>query len=211
MQTELKNLFKNHPLKKVEKNKVIILEGDPVDKIYFIVSGYIKVYTVINSGAQRIVFIYKAGDIFPLTTYLSGSSIARFFYETMAPTQMHVMTAKKFEEKMVGNTEAGESLIRYTTKIDRQFLRRVRDIVAPMEPQDKLIRVLFFLMSKTGSGKDEVHINLPLTLRDIANMCGITREETAKHLVYLKNKGVTYNSNSFMINKTKLKALAKKT
>jgi CRP-like cAMP-binding protein len=207
----MKILFAECKIQPITKGKILIYEGDRVNKIYYIVSGYIKVYMLINSGEQRIVFIYKPGDVFPLTTYLAGSGTARFFYESISPVEVQILSAKQFEKKVKGNIKIGENLIQYTTNIDRLFLQRVNDMVTNSSSLSKVLSLLNFLMVKFGKGKDEVHINLPLTLKDIANMCGLNREEVAKQLVYLKNKGVVYSSNSFVINKAKLKILSKKT
>jgi CRP-like cAMP-binding protein len=209
------NLFEGCKIKGIPKNTRLIYEGDEIKNIYNVVSGYIKVYTVVNSKAQRIIFIYQPGDVFPLTTYLSGSNIARFFYESMGSVQIRAISAKKFEKKIEGNHQLGEVLIKYTTAIDRQFLRRVNDMVADTNALHKVISLLNFLMEKFGHGKELVHVSLPLTLKDIANMCGLEREEIAKQLVYLKDKGVTYgvtySSHSFVIDKAKLKELSLKT
>jgi CRP/FNR family cyclic AMP-dependent transcriptional regulator len=207
----LQGLFKSCRTKNLVKGRLVLYEGNEVENIYYIVSGYIKVYTVVNSQEQRIIYIYKAGDVFPLTTYLSGSNIARFFYECMSPVELKAMTSKRFEEKAEGNYELGEALLQYTTSIDQQFLRRVNDMISTSSALEKILSLLNFLMNKFGTGKDQMHINLPISLKDIANMCGLTREEIAKQLVYLKNSGVTYSSHSFTIDKAKLKALKQKT
>lgn len=168
-------------------------------------------YTFVNTGAQRIVFIYKPGDVFPLTTYLSGSNIARFFYETIAPVEVKMLHSKQLEKKLQDNLDMGELLIEYTTTIDQQFIKRVNDMVSNTSPLDKVITLLSFLMNKFGTGKEEVHIDLPVTLKDIANMCGLEREEAAKQLVLLKDNGVTCHSHSFVINASQLKKFKQKT
>jgi CRP/FNR family cyclic AMP-dependent transcriptional regulator len=193
----------------VAKGTVLVYEGNEVESIYYIVSGYVKVYAVVNTNVQRIIYIYKPGDVFPLTTYLSGSNVARFFYESMCETQIRVMSSRKFEEKVADDYELGEALIQYTSSIDRQFLRRVNDMVSNASTLNKVVALLSFLMNKFGTGKDQVQINLPITLKELANMIGLSREEIAAQLVYLKDSGVTYSSRSFTIDKAKLKALKK--
>jgi CRP-like cAMP-binding protein len=200
MNKELKKLFRQL-IKSFSKGQILIYEADEIDRIYYNAEGFIKVYTVVNADVQRIIYIYKPGDIFPLTTYLSGSNIARFFYECMTDAELRIISAKKFEEKIMGNYELGEALVQYTTNIDKQVLRRVNDMVSSADSLSKLNSLLNFLYQKFSADRSQTEIILPMSVKDVASMSGLSREEAVRCLARFKNRGVSYSSTRLVINK----------
>lgn len=207
MKKSLKDLFDGRKVKNLPKGKTIVYEGDLVDKIYYIVDGYIKVYAFVNSGVQRIVYIYKKGDVFPLTTYLSGSDVARFFYETITPAQVIELSSVRLEKKIKDDLLMGELLVRYTTDIDRQFIKRVNDIISSDPPLAKTVSCLKFLANWVGQGKSQIRIDLPLDAKGIAALSGLSTSDASAQMAYLKAKGVVAKTGSLVIDKNKLKEL----
>jgi CRP/FNR family cyclic AMP-dependent transcriptional regulator len=207
MDTAIQNLFKGARARNIPKGKIVIYEGHAVDKIYYILSGYVKVYTIVGTATQRIPFVYQAGDVFPLTTFLSGGGIARFFYEAMTPVRALCVTSKKLESKIIGNLELAEELIGHTSAIDEQFIRRVNDLVGVKDPLSKVKNLLIFLSGKEGPTSTSVQLDLHLSARDVANMCGISREEAMRQLNFLKSHEIISTSGSITINTEKLHSL----
>jgi CRP-like cAMP-binding protein len=207
MENNLSALFETIKPKRYKQGKVIIYEGDSVDKIYLIKSGYIKVYTEIMRDTQRIVFIYRPGEIFPLTTYLSSDNIARFFYECLTPVQLG---SRKFQKKVKNNVDLGEEIIDYTRKIDHQFLQRVNDLVSDEPPRDKAVKTLLFLMKRVGSDQDKNAMDVPLDVNFFAAVCGLAPEEASQQLRLFKEKGVISGTQNIAVDSTRLKKIASK-
>ncbi len=210
MKHDLKVLFEKSRPKNLAQDMIIFDEGDNVDRIYYISSGYIKVYTQVGRGIQRIAFIYRPGEVFPLTTYLSSNNTARFIYECMTPVTLRTLSSKKFDKKVRGNLEVGEQIIQYTRTMDRQFLEQVHDLVTVRDGHSKTIKALMFLVERAGSGNGQVRINLPLDAKVLASICGLSREETSRHLNRLIKKGIIAKSQDFVIDKAKLNAMYQK-
>ena len=202
----IEQLFASSILRKLPKRQIIIYEGDPIENLYYIVNGYVKVYNILNTGTERAIFIYGPGDIFPFTSYLTGSDSARYFYECMTEVEMRITTPEALERKVRGNFELGEALIHYTNSVSQQFLSRI-DVLAVNDARRKVIAMLVFLADKTGSGGTQRRIAVPLTTQDIANMCGLTRETASVHLGKLRKAGILSGSRSLIINMTKLEKL----
>jgi CRP-like cAMP-binding protein len=207
MQTILQELFTDKRLVSVAKGKVIVFEGHNINHIYLIASGYVKVYTIAGANLQRIPYIYKSGDIFPLTTFLSGSTIARFFYEAMTPVQVQAITSRQLENKVKDNLELGEELIRYTTRMDEQFIGRVNELISTDKPLVKIKNLLMFLVRKENTRKSIVTLDFSLTFQEIASMCGISQQEAIAQLRRLKSHGVISYSGRLTIDVEKLLSL----
>jgi CRP/FNR family transcriptional regulator len=196
-------LFESSPLRASTKGQILIYEGDPIRKLYYIITGYVKVYNILDNGSESIIFVYGPGDIFPFTSYLSGSGAARYFYECMTDIKFKSIMPKEFELKVKDNIKAGEALINYTSAVGEQFIQRI-DVLSVNSAQRKVIALLAFLIDKTGSKDEYARLDIPLTTQDIADMCGLTRETTSLQLGELRKKGILSGSRNLIINSTKL-------
>jgi CRP-like cAMP-binding protein len=203
----LNDLFKNKRIIEVPKSRIVVYEGHDVNRIYRIVSGFIKVYTIAGANAQRVVFIYKPGDIFPLTTFLSGESVTRFFYETMTPASVQYITPKQLENKLKGNLQLGIEMIGYTGYLDRLFLDRVNSMVSTKDPLSKIKALLQSFCDRLSTRGSIVTLDIPLSHRIIASMCGISVQEAIKQMRFLKSERVIFSDDGVKIDRQKLKKL----
>jgi CRP-like cAMP-binding protein len=203
----LSALFSDKKVIEVPKGKIIVYEGHKINKIYQVTSGYVKVYAVAGANTQRILFICKAGDVFPLTTFLSGQNVARFFYEAMTPATLQYITPKQLEHKLLNNLPLGEEIIAYTNYLDRQFIQQVNNMVSSKEPLDKLKSLLLFLCNRVESEDKIVKLNLPLSSKVFASMCGISTKEALKQVKYLKSLEIIVQNDGLNINVRKLQKL----
>ena len=196
--------FRDIPSRKLNKGQILIYEGDVINSIYFLTRGYVKVSTIHSSGAQRTIIVYAPGDSFPLTSFLSGRGIARYFYECMTDVELKVMPQKDFQERIRGDLELGEELIGYASRMSDQFVERI-EILSAQSARHKVAALLNYLAVKTGeslSGK--TRLNLPLTSQEIADMCGLTRETASMQLQRMKKEGVISGRRNLTIDDKKL-------
>lgn len=207
---QLESLFKKSPLKHYPKRQVLIYEGDSPTSIYLLEKGYVKVYNILGSGAQRIIFIYGPGDTFPLTSFLSQAGVVRYFYETVTDVEVRILPTAKLEQALKNDIDTGEKLIRYTMEVNQQFFQRI-DTLAAKDARRKIVSLLLFLVSKAGTEGPDSKICVPLTSQDIADMCGLTRETASSQMQKLRNSGVVTGYKTLTINMSKLDKLRKDT
>jgi CRP/FNR family transcriptional regulator, cyclic AMP receptor protein len=186
---------------------MLIYEGDTIENIYYLVSGYVKVFNISDNGAQRAIIIYKPGDTFPLVSFLSGGGIARYFYECQTNVEVKSQPQAEFQKLIKGNLELGEELIAYSYKMSLQFEERIETLSAS-SARAKVVSLLQYLANKTGEEQgDKIVLGVPLTSREIAEMCGLTRETASLHLLKLKSEGVVSGRRYLSIDKRKLAQL----
>lgn len=204
--SQLEGLFGSSPIKHYPKRQIIIYEGDPPTNIYLIVKGYVKVYNILGTGAQRIIFIYGPGDTFPLTSFLSQAGVVRYFYETITEVEVRILPAAKLEGALRNDIETGEKLIRYTMNVNQQFFQRI-DSLAAKDAKRKIVSLLNFLVAKAGTEGPKSRIGVPLTSQDIADMCGLTRETASSQMQNLRKAGVITGFKALTVNLPKLDKL----
>jgi len=203
----LESLFTDLPVREFRKGQILIYEGDTVDNIYLLVSGYVKVSNILANGSQRTIIIYKPGDSFPLTSFLSGEGVARYFYECMTDVQVRARPQADFQAMIKGDLEIGEQLIAYTYKMSQQFVERIETLSA-QGARSKVISLLAYLSKRVGAPEgDKVKLNIPLTSQEIADMCSLTRETASLQIIRLKKEGVVNGRQHLYLDKKKLKKL----
>ena len=204
----MEKLFLDLPVRKFRKGQILIYEGDPVEHIYLLVSGYVKVSNILVNGSQRTIIIYKPGDAFPLTSFLSGQGVARYFYECMTDVEVRAKPQADFQAMIKGDLEVGEQLIAYTYKMSQQFVERIETLSA-QSARSKVISLLAYLAKRVGKSYDgKVELGIPLTSQEIADMCGLTRETASLQIIRLKKENVVSGRRHLCLDKIKLKKLA---
>jgi CRP/FNR family transcriptional regulator, cyclic AMP receptor protein len=204
----MEKLFASLPVRKLSKGQILIYEGDPVENIYLLVNGYVKVSNILDNGRQRTIIVYAPGEAFPLTSFLSGFGIARYFYECMTDVEIKVMPQKDMQKKIKGNLAVGEELIAYSYEMSSQFIERI-EILSARSARHKVAALLNYLAGKTGNIENDgsVRLSLPLTSQEIADMCGLTRETASMQLQRMKRDGIVGGARHLLINKAKLARL----
>jgi CRP-like cAMP-binding protein len=202
----MEKLFNDLPTRQFRKGQILIYEGDPVENIYFIVNGFVKVSNILADGERRTIIVYKPGEAFPLTSFLSAG-VARYFYECMTDVEVKSRPPAEFQNMIKGNLEVGEELIAYTYKVSQQFIDRIETLSA-QSARSKVVSLLNYLAKKTGEADGaKIKLSLPLTSQEIADMCGLTRETASLQLIRLKKEGVIAGRRNLIINDAKLTKL----
>jgi CRP/FNR family transcriptional regulator len=209
MSFQLSDFFTGGNIKNYAKNQVIIYEGDPIRSLFYIESGYVKVFNIINDGSERIIFIYGPGDIFPLSSHLRGSRMVRYFYVSMSDVQVRVIDPAKLEKQIKNDILKGEVLVNYTNSINQQFFQRI-DILSVNDARRKIVALLAFLLIKSGNHLPMSQLGLSLTHQDIANMSGLSREATSRQIGLLKKEGILSDTRVLTVNVAKLNTVKAK-
>lgn len=209
MKHQIAELFMTGRTRNLPKGQVIIFEGDPADTLYYIIEGYVKVYSILHTGVERIINIEGPGDFFPLTSYLSGSGAVRYFYECMGDVKLQIISAEKLRDKIKGNFDFAQMLISYSNFKQQKFLQRINTL-SVNNARRKVVALLAFLLEKTGEKTPISQLSITLTQQDIANMCALTRETTSAQLVRLRREGVISGAKKIVIDKPKLEKLKDK-
>ncbi|GAE43550.1 transcriptional regulator [Mesobacillus boroniphilus JCM 21738] len=98
------------------KNKMYaFMQGDPLDRVFFIYSGKVKIYKTDSSGREQIVSVLETGEMFPHAGFFRKGQYPAHA-EIMEDTQMIIVPISKFEEILVAYPELSIKLIRYLAR-----------------------------------------------------------------------------------------------
>ena len=77
----IKSLFKEHSVK---KDTVLIDKGEPSDLIFYINSGYLRYYKIIETGEEQTIHLLSPGEF--------AASFYSFVYNTKSEETLHTLT-----------------------------------------------------------------------------------------------------------------------
>lgn len=171
---------------------------DITSSVFYIKSGYIRVFRISEEGEELTLTILKPKDFFPLS-YAINTTANAYYLEAITTLEVWKAPQDQFLTFIKSNPELFYDL---TTRILVRFdgvLTRVENLLFS-NANAKIAATL--LMCAKGFG-EEFHgntiVKVPLTHRDIATLVGITRETTSLEMKKLEKQGFVTKSGRFIV------------
>ena len=169
-----------------KKQSHVFLQGDPLENVYFIYDGRIKVYKSDVNGKEQIVAIMKKGEMFPHVGFFRKGDYPAYA-EVLEPSTLIAVPISKFETVLIENPELcikvfrvlGEKIVDLQNRLEEQILNNT---------YEQIIKLLIRLGQKYGKELEDGRILLKaeFTNKDLANMIGTTRETISRTLTKMK-------------------------
>ncbi|OGH12921.1 MAG: hypothetical protein A2776_02410 [Candidatus Levybacteria bacterium RIFCSPHIGHO2_01_FULL_40_10] len=185
-----------------KKRELIIRADETPSGLYFIYKGFVRLYSISESGQELTLIIFKPKDLFPIRwAVVNGSP---YYCEAITSVEVAKAPRDKFLEFSEKNPEVLSELL---TKV----LTRLGGLLERMEysvfgnAYQKVASILVICAERFGREKDgEIVIRVPLTHKDLANLVGLTRETTSVELKKLEKLGLCEKEGSrFLIKNLK--------
>jgi CRP/FNR family transcriptional regulator, nitrogen oxide reductase regulator len=156
-----------------EDGSFIFYQDDPVERIFVLKTGRIKLYQTTDDGQQVIMRVMTPGMMFAAISLVEGA-----VYPVSAEAAEHSQVIYWSQETMLKLIARFPQMAVNALKIlaghVREFQNRYREL-ATERVERRLARTVLRLASQTGRKTDEgVLLDLPLTRQDLAEMTGTT-------------------------------------
>lgn len=187
-------LFLHAREKKYPKNQIICYQGDPLAAIHLIREGYIKAYTILDSGDSRTMFILGPGDIFPIAFSLTldwADFQIRYFYQSLTDTLLALLEREQFRKMVESDPKTARSYMTYISASNRAIMYQL-EAMKRKTAKDKILLLLPYLVDKLGKEirPHTYKLQLKLSHQEIADLSGITRETTTALLKELEEENI---------------------
>lgn len=191
---EVEQLFSSGRLKTYSKNQLIHYEGDPLSHLYLIQSGYVKAYTILDSGDTRTLLLLGPGDIFPLTfsTSLNWEDYQiKYFYQSLTDTEFQALPSSVLQEQIIEHPEKMKAYADYVSASNQAIMHQL-EVMKNKKAIDKVELLLPYLVSKAGKEVKPglYQLEIKLSHQEIADLSGVTRETTTTLLKRLEKSGI---------------------
>lgn len=186
---ELQEIVNISISREFKKGNHVFLQDDPLENVYFIYDGKIKIYKSDITGKEQIVNFLKKGEMFPHVGFFRKGGYPAFS-EVVEDSTVVVVPISQFENVLIENPELcikvfkvlGEKIVDLQDRLEAQILNNT---------YEQIIKLLVRLGKTHGQelADGSMKLKSEFTNKDLANMIGTTRETVSRTLTKMKKEG----------------------
>ncbi len=185
-----------------KKGETIMRPGDVPQGVYYLRKGYIRLYSLSESGQELTLIIFKPGDFFPIMWIINNTPIMQYV-ETMTKVELWRCPRDNFLEFVKFNSDVFFDLTSHMLERLGGLLQRMEYLTFGNAGQ-KVASIILICAERFGEKKgSEIEIQVPLTHKDIAMLLGIARETASIEIKKFERKGLVGSKNKHIIVKNR--------
>jgi CRP/FNR family transcriptional regulator len=166
-----------------ERGKFILLETEPADALYFVVSGVVKVFKTSVDGREQILQIVRPGESFNDAPVFDGGTNPASA-QAMGPVVLYGIKNSDMEGILRTHPQVALNVIRVLS----QKLRHLVSLVEDLSFRHVTARLAKILLEYAGDGVGSAKPRL--TQQEMAAMAGTAREMIGRSLKELEDEGI---------------------
>lgn len=192
--SNIEALFRRGREKLFPKNQIVCYQGDPLTSIHLVKKGFLKAYTILDTGDTRTMFLLGPGDIFPIAFSLTMDwqhYQVRYFYQSLTDSELGILEQDDFRRIVESDPKMTATYMSYMSASNQAIMNQL-EAMKHKTAKDKILLLLPYLVDKIGK-KVRPHtykLELKLSHQEIADLSGITRETTTALLKELEGDGI---------------------
>lgn len=188
MDSELASFFAKGRQKQYSAGE-LMTSGEAPSAVFYIRSGFVKVYSISDTGDRYVHLLYKQGEIFPLIWALKGTT-RRVFYEATSPVSAWSVSKTTFLDFLKTHKGGAYAVLEQITEQFRIYADRL-DNLQYKSAHERVVYRLLFLAARFGSPQGGGYIiNAPITHELISESVNLTRETVSREIEKLTKKGL---------------------
>lgn len=195
---KLINFFSLHTPHSFKKKEIVLHAEETSSCIFFLKSGFIRVYRLSEQGEELTLTILKPFEFFPFscgTIPVTGN----FYLEAITSTEVWKIPQEEFLQFLKRNPEIYYKLTNTIFTRFEGILTRMENLVTK-RAYNKVASTILACAQRFGETKNgQIIVGLPLTHKDIAALVGITRETTCLEMKKLEKTGAISYSGRMLI------------
>jgi CRP-like cAMP-binding protein len=161
------------------KEQYIFYEGAPVNGIYFILEGKVKIFKTGIAGRQQIVRLARPGDILGHRGF-GGRNIYPIAAQALEDCLICLIETKVFFDLLRNDPELSLRLMLFYADELKNSEVRIRN-QAQMTIREKVADALLAIYDAYGSNEDGC-LNATMSRQDIGDLAGTNKEQVSRQL-----------------------------
>ena len=177
-----------HSVRTIDKQEVIVREGDDVSHCWVVLSGYCVRFKYVGSGGRQIVSIHMKGDLVDLHNALLG--VADHGVQTLTECKMAKLPIEAVQQ-LSDNDPAIKDALWFDTLVDASIHREWVANVGRRDAPTRIAHLLCeFALKLDAIGLDQLEYELPMTQDQLADATGLTAVHVNRVLQALEADGL---------------------
>lgn len=182
-----------------KKNQLILSPGSEPSGVFYVKSGFIRLYLISENGKEITFNIMKPGTYFSMIWAVNGTPNI-YFYEAL--TDIVLFKAPK-DEVTKFLEKHPEVLYDLTKRIlsGLDGMTKLMEALLTGSANQQVASVLLVLARRFGNHQQngEITIDLPVTHRIIGTLAALSRESTSLEIEKLSKKGIISQRNHLIV------------
>ncbi|QQE80997.1 Crp/Fnr family transcriptional regulator [Alicyclobacillus sp. SO9] len=172
-----------------ERGEYVFMEGQTRESVYFVRKGLVKVFKVDEEGREQIVNIIGAKQMFPHVGFFDSSPYPGTA-EALTSCTLFSIRSSSFENLLSDHPDIVQKVMKVMGKKILQLQAKLQEL-ALYDAHQRIQALMSHFAEEHGREEDDgVHIQLPVTHADMAQMVGMSRESVNRILNQFRREGV---------------------
>lgn len=192
---------------KYPKGQIIFAPGQRTNEVYFINTGWVRIYRTTSDGRQVSVALRYPGDFIGLAEMFSGSE-RECFAEAMDDVSLIIIWREEFRKLLAQKPDFSAKIMKLMGIRLREAQNTIHDFICN-QTQGRLALVLKNMAERSGTAEgDYINVRLRVTQEELACMIGASRQTISSLLTLFKEDGcLKYEGREIVgVNTKKLKS-----
>lgn len=193
--------------RKYRKGRIIFMEGEPGEAVFFLKSGRLKISKQDEEGREHILHYINPGEVFAEVVLFDGG-VYPATAEVLEDAEVGVIGCRDMDNLVIKNPGIALALLKVMAGRLRFAQQKIMDL-ALKDTTRRLVVALLKLAEEHGTpGERGMQICLSLTNQELANLVGASRETVNRIMGELRRrKAITVEKQTgIVVNEEKLKS-----
>jgi len=182
-------LFDMGEKREFKREQLIFNAGTLNDSIYILQSGRVKIFQLSSVGKEVILWFCFPGEIFGLAEMLHNQK-REVYAQACSDVEVLEVDKNQFKRFLLEHPAIALNVIDWLSC----RLRELGDVLLNLAVDDvtsRVIKLITRLSTRYGKKiKNEIHLDIPLTHQEMADMIGASRQTVTVVLGKLRRQGV---------------------
>ncbi len=165
---------------------ILFLQGEPADRFYVLLEGWVRLYRLTEDGAQAIVTVVAPGETFAEAAVFASGRYP-VCAEAAGPATVLAIQRRAVTEALAAEPEIALMMLASLSQRLRHLVGRIEQLQVKSAPQ----RLALFLAGLCGDQTGAASVDLPFAKALLAQRLGMRPETLSRALASLRAHGVT--------------------
>lgn len=191
---DIRRLLRRYSLRRFRRRDFIFRDTDDIRRVFLMLSGTIKAYVYSPRGAQQIIHVFNAGDVFGGLIYGENES-PRPWAQAVTDTVLVTLDDEELKVFMQHFPDVCLNVFRHLVEHHETHVRRMQTLIHT-RARRRLALTLLHLGELQGDGAAARFRLPPFTHDDYAAMIGSVRSTVSEIMGELRRCGAVSGSRS---------------
>lgn len=207
LKTKMDEIFAGAPILNFHAGEIIVHSGESPPYVYYIQSGFVRIYSLNENGQELTLHIMRPGLFFSMIWAFSNIP-THYNFEAFMSTKVLYIPKKTFFDSVKEQNQLLVELLRLNLHILDGMILKMEFLIFG-QASHRVASAILFAYQSFNSIDNYNHIkppqnlinNLPITHSTIASFAGLTRETTSLEMKKLERENIiSYKRRTLVIN-----------